>query len=175
MVKYYVLLKILDEEIIKRTLTSNDLGHVFAAGHRHALGHVLALLGPGLVVEGVGGSVEGLDDAVGHADDGGGVYARGRTAGSVLEAEHRQLEGEGQGALVLDGATRPGARTRARSAPRGRAGTLHLREQTRRHLLKLNSSSLFEAITTTTTAHSEALFFFSSWFKRRLLLYLLLT
>lgn len=38
----------------KLTLSSDDLGHVFAAGYRDALGHVLALLGSRLLEDACG-------------------------------------------------------------------------------------------------------------------------
>lgn len=105
------------------TLSTDDLRHVFAAGHRHALGHVLALLGARLLEDG-GRGLQRIRVVVG-AVAGTGAGASGRAF--ARDAEHRQLEGELKGALILEG---DAAAAAVRAA-------VHLAEQTRRHFGRL--------------------------------------
>jgi hypothetical protein len=81
------------------TLSADDLGHMFGTGHRHALGHVLGLLGADLV--------EADADAGQGADEGhqvGGAVRLGDGVHRLAEAEHGELEGELEGAFVADAA-----------------------------------------------------------------------
>jgi len=95
---------------------------VFATGHRHALGHVLTLLGTRLLEDGRRG-LKRIRIVVG-AVAGTGARASGR---ALRDAEHRQLEGELKGALILEGDAGTAA---VRTA-------VHLAEQTRRHFGRL--------------------------------------
>lgn len=95
---------------------------MLAAGHRHALRHVLALLGTRLLEDGRRG-LQRIRIVVG-AVAGAGAGAPGR---ALRDAEHRQLEGELKGALVLEGDAGAAA---VRAA-------VHLAEQTRRHFGRL--------------------------------------
>lgn len=67
------------------TLTANDLGHMFRAGHGHALRYVLGLLGRA----GEQRSVEETEWRFGTC----------RTVGGVIQVEHGQLQRSLQGSV----------------------------------------------------------------------------
>lgn len=108
------------------TLSADDFGDVFGAGHWYAFGHVLGFLRTNLL-ESNGG--QGVDEAA----EVGGTDGFGDGGEGLGETEHGQLEGQ----LVCPVVADAGAGGRRGARP---GGGLQVREQTRRHLRRDQST-----------------------------------